>query len=315
MAKKYLVTGGAGFIGSHLTRRLLELGHKVWILDNLRTGFRENVPSGATFLQIDLSDVDMVDTIPEIPFDAVFHLAAQSSGEISFDDPGYDVRTNVVGTLQLLRWCQRRGVLRFLYASSMSIYGDVGEQAIDEDHPCRPKSFYGVGKLTSELYLDIFNKEGMRTTAFRMFNAYGPGQNLTNMRQGMVSIFLAYLLSGQELLVRGSMDRYRDFIYIDDLVSGWLAALDNPASWGKTYNLAAGSPTRVKELIRGLLRAFDKDPEKYPITQGEGTPGDQFGIYADISRIQSDLGWSPQIDLPTGLERMVAWARQSTAQS
>lgn len=304
---KFLITGGAGFIGSHIARRLLSLGHEVWVVDNLTTGYLENVPPGSTFVQLDLSRPEAFDNLPEVPFDAVLHLAAQSSGEISFEKPVYDLQTNMLGTLLLLHWCYQRGIRRFLYASSMSIYGDVGDEAVDETHPCQPKSFYGIGKLAAERYLHIFSEKGMRTTAFRMFNVYGPGQNLANLKQGMVSIYLAYILKGEPILVKGSRDRFRDFIYIDDVVNAWVAAIESSNTFGKTYNLASGKKTFVWELLEELIKAFGYDPSTYPVEFATGTLGDQFGIWADIRRIKADLDWQPHTSLLTGLRKMVKW--------
>ena len=131
------------------------------------------------------------------------------------------------------------------------------------------------------------------------------------MKQGMISIYLAFLLAGQPILVRGSLDRFRDFIYVDDVTEAWIAALDNPKSHGRVYNLASGNKTLVKDLLAELILAWGADPQTYPTTQGEGTAGDQFGIYADIRSIYDDLGWQPKVDLREGLRRMVAWAKSA----
>ena len=305
---KYLVTGAGGFIGSYITRRLLSDGHQVVILDNMSTGQPENLPTGAEYIHADISRPEGIAVIPEYDFDAVFHLAAQSSGEISHEDPGRDLNTNALGTLLLLEWCQRQGVNRFLNASSMAVYGLTEMVPVVETQSLEPYSYYGISKLASEHYVRHFAKHGMRTTIFRMFNVYGPTQNLANMKQGMVSIYLAYLLEGRPVLVKGSLDRYRDFIFIDDVVDGWLAALDDANSYGQTFNLGSGRKTLVKELLEELIRAWGHDPGSYPIEYGEGTPGDQFGIYADISSISKALEWSPRVSLADGLSRMATWA-------
>jgi len=304
-----LVTGGAGFIGSHLSRRLLKEGWKVHIIDNLSTGFRSNIPPEAKFTFLDLSRDDFVTLLPKDHFDAVFHLAAQSSGEISFDDPMYDLKTNCLSTLMLLDWCINHNTERFIYTSSMSIYGDQEIQPVKEDILLKPKSFYGVGKLASEGYVNIYSKMGLHTTSLRLFNVYGPGQNMENLRQGMVSIYMAYILKKEEILVKGSPDRYRDFIYIDDVVETYMRCLDNPKTFGKSYNVAYGRKTYVKELVEAELKAFNYDPQEYPVKYSGSTPGDTFGIYADISLLKEDLGWEPKVPLEEGLSRMVSWAR------
>ena len=205
--KRYLVTGGAGFIGSHIVQRLLEQGHAVWIVDNFLTGYKTQVPSEATVLELDLSKPESFDQLPDLRFDAVLHLAAQSSGQISHEKPQYDLMTNTLGTLLLLKWCAQRGINRLLYASSMSVYGNVEPFPVVEKTHGQPCSFYGITKLASEHYIDYFRAQGMHTTILRMFNVYGPGQNLSNLKQGMVSIYLAYILKKEPVLVKGSKDR------------------------------------------------------------------------------------------------------------
>ncbi|MFQ5872481.1 MAG: NAD-dependent epimerase/dehydratase family protein [Dehalococcoidia bacterium] len=306
--KRILVTGGAGFIGSHLARRLVERGDQVTIVDNLSTGSRDNLPPGTSLLYLDLSSPAFVAALPRKPFDAVCHLAAQSSGEVSHEDPLYDIRVNTISTLLLTRWCRAQGVGRLLYGSSMAVYGEPEHLPIREEHPCHPLSYYGVSKVTSEHYLWLAQQDGLSTTALRMFSVYGPGQNLGNLKQGMVSIYLAYLLRGEPIVVKGSMERFRDFIYIDDVVDGWLTALERPEADEGVFNLASGAPTTVQQLLDQLIQAFGEDPSSYPVHQESPTPGDQFGIYADISRISTDLAWIPRIGLAEGLEHMIKWA-------
>ena len=146
-----LITGGAGFIGSHIAHRLLGEGNEVTILDNLSTGFRENIPAGARFLPLDLSDESFVGGLRDVKADCVIHMAAQSSGEISFDNPAYDLKTNTLGTLIILKWSLDHGVGKFIFTSSMTAYGDGTSTARVETDPVRPKSFYGVGKAASTL--------------------------------------------------------------------------------------------------------------------------------------------------------------------
>ncbi|MGO9013557.1 MAG: NAD-dependent epimerase/dehydratase family protein [Dissulfurispiraceae bacterium] len=313
--KRALVTGGAGFIGSHLAVRLLEGGWQVRVVDNLSTGFKSNIPSGAEFTLVDLSKDDFVKGLPHGKFDAVFHLAAQSSGEISFDDPAYDLKTNCLSTLLLLDWCYKEGISRFVYTSSMSVYGDQEIQPVKENALPVPKSFYGTGKLASECYVNIYSQMGLNTTSLRLFNVYGPGQNMGNLRQGMVSIYMAYILKGEELIVKGSPDRYRDFVYIDDVIDAYMNCIEDHRTFGNTYNIATGVKTCVKELVDGELEVFGYDPLKYPVKYSGSTPGDTFGIYADVSSINRDMGWGSRVPLSEGLKKMAAWARAGLGKS
>jgi UDP-glucose 4-epimerase len=314
MTHRILVTGGAGFIGSHLAKRLLTLGYDVTIVDNLSTGSDANIPDGADFIRCDVSQRRMFSLLSGRQYDGVFHLAAQSSGEVSSERPELDLKVNTMSTLMLLSWCRKHNVPRFLYASSMAVYGNPSRNPVSENEPCRPLSFYGVSKLASENYIGCFSRDGLKTTIFRMFSVYGPGQNMTNMKQGIVSIFLAYLLDGKEVWVKGSGDRFRDFIYIDDVADAWCSSLEDPRTYGRTYNLATGKKTLVRTLVEKEIKACGKNPLEYPVRYEGSTPADQFGLFADITRLRKDTGFTPKIDLDEGLSKMVAWVTQNYGQ-
>lgn len=302
-AERVLVTGGAGFIGSAIARRLLNDGVDVVVVDNLSTGRKENVPAGAAFVEGDLADPETLAAVDAESVDAVFHLAGQSSGEKSFDDPEYDLNSHVVSTFNALRWCKSNDISRFLYASSMSIYGDPEYLPVDEQHPFDPKTYYAAGKIGAEAYVDLFENLGLNTTTFRLFSIYGPGQNLTNMKQGMVSIYLSFVLNGEDLLIKGPLDRFRDFVYIEDLVEAWMAAVNDPTTFGETYNLCRNERIEVKDLVETILKCYGN--LEYPIEVVGGTPGDQFGIFGDASKLRGDIGWSPDISLEEGISRMI----------
>ena len=297
-----LVTGGAGFIGSALARALIARGTDVVVADDLSTGYRENVPPEATFVELDLGDRGHYSRLERVPFDSVFHLGEQSSGEASFVDPWSDFNSHATATFLLLDLCRRRGIRRFLYASSMSVYGDARYQPVDEAHPTAPKTFYAAGKLAAEAYVRLHSTLGLDTTVFRMFSVYGPNQNLANKMQGMASIFLSFILEGTPIVVKGSKDRFRDFIHVDDVVRAWLLAWDNAASFGQTYNLGTGRKTTVEMLLNALKAACDA-PE-HPIKYVEGTPGDQHGLVAGINKIKNEIEWSPNVELQTGVATM-----------
>lgn len=299
-----LVTGGAGFIGSAVARALLARGDTVVIADNLSTGRRENVPAAATFLELDLGDPDSINRLPT-SISVVCHLAAQSSGPASADQAYEDLQANAASTLLLSRWCLQHGVPRFVYASSMAVYGQAQTAPVSEDHPCRPVSYYGVSKLTSEHLLRLASMQGLSATSLRLFSVYGPGQDLGNLRQGMVSIYLAYLLRHPEVPVTGTFERVRDFIYIDDVVQVWLAMIDRPETPSAVYNVGTGQGTTVRELLDALRQRVNR---RVPIIQGKTTVDDQAQLWADITRIRAEIGWGPTTPLATGLDRMVAWA-------
>ena len=308
---KYLVTGVAGFIGAAVAQALIRNGHEVTGVDNLSTGFLSNIPEGVAFFEAHCQDHTLYDKLlAGKTFDAIFHIAGQSSGEISFDDPVYDLRTNTESTLHLLKFALSTGCKRFIYASSMSVYGVQPPDPVEETAPAVPESFYGVGKLASEHYLRLYEKYGVSSTCLRLFNVYGPGQNMNNLRQGMVSIFMAMMINDGHIHVKGSPNRFRDFVYIDDVVAAFLACLKQEESFGKVFNVGGSGKVTVGDLVDKLCRLSTS-----PVTvEYSGcTAGDVHGIQADTSYASRYLGYYPEVSLDDGLARMYEWCmgRQS----
>ena len=308
MKKRYLVTGAAGFIGSRIAAALLQRGCEVVTIDNLTTGKRENVPDGCVLIEGDVFARKIIDSLEQHRFDGILHIAGQSSGEVSFDDPVYDLQTNAQSTLMLLDYAKKTGCRNFLYASSMSTYGDHENPLVDEESKTQPKSFYAVGKLASENYMRIFTGFGIQCTALRFFNVYGVGQNMDNLRQGMASIFLAMALKDRHVLVKGSKDRFRDFVYIDDVVDAVLKALHREQGEAfEVYNVSTGIPQTVETIIETIRKVL---PYEVAVEYTSSTPGDQFGIYGSNEKIRKELGWTPQIDFQTGMKKMIEWAQK-----
>jgi UDP-glucose 4-epimerase len=302
----YLVTGGAGFIGAALAARLLAEGHEVVVIDNLSTGCRDNLPAAVEFHQADCQDGSLYNCLPRRTYEAIYHIAGQSSGEMSFDNPVYDLQTNTQSTLLLLRYALNVGCRRVYYASTMSVYGDQTDGPVTEMAVPAPRSFYGVGKLASEHYLRIYSQYGIDAVALRLFNVYGPGQNMDNLRQGMVSIYLAQALSDGAIHVKGNGERFRDFVYIDDVVAAFLALRKRQEAGYAVFNVATGIRTRVRELV-DLIR--DRLPGRdIPVIYAGSTPGDMFGIVADCTAVLEVLGWRAEVNLAEGLGRMTQWA-------
>ena len=301
----FLVTGAAGFIGAAIAKKLMSQGHKVVTVDNLTTGAFENIPLGVIFIEGDCQDEASIDKLKQFKFDAILHLAGQSSGEISFDDPEYDLRTNTEATLKLLQYAKDTSCKRFLFASTMSVYGKQADLAVCESAPTHPESFYGVGKLASEHYLRLYQSFGIETTSFRLFNVYGPGQSLTNMRQGMVSIFLSQMLNQNSIHVKGSKERYRDFVFIDDVVNSFVSSIDNQKTFNQIINVATGIRTTVDTLISKLTLIHSQEC----VVKFEGsTDGDIHGIYADKQRYHELVTSKALTTLDNGLKKMVDWA-------
>lgn len=303
---RVLLTGGAGFIGSHLAAALLADGWAVDVVDDLSTGTRSAIPVGAQLLELDLGRPESIAALPDHEYAAILHLAGQSSGEKSFDDPLRDLDANARSTLLLADWGLRRGIPAFVHASSMGVYGQPHELSVGEATQAQPISWYGASKLAAERTLAVASDQGMRTVSLRMFSIYGPGQDLTEMRQGMVSIFLAMLLRGEAVEVHGALDRVRDFVYIDDCVTAWRHALERDVSG--PFNIGTGKGTSVGDLVAQLIEAAGL-PEDHPVASIGTTPGDQTAVIADTRRAAQELGWEARTALRDGLAAMVRWAR------
>jgi UDP-glucose 4-epimerase len=309
---RVLVTGGAGFIGSHLAERLIGIGHDVIVIDSEATGRPEDVPEGADYRRGDVTRVADLEDAFGAGLDAVAHIAGQVSLIRSFTDPLVDLRTNVEGTVNVLGCCLRHRVPRLLYASSMTVYGHNGTLPTAEDTPCGPVSYYGITKYAAERYVhttaarpDLDFDFGV--TSFRMYNVYGPRQALDNPYQGVLGIFLGNALRGEPLTIFGDGEQTRDFVYIDDVIDGWVAALTNRVSHGQVINLGSGRQVTITELAENVLAATGTDGRI--LTRVPGRPGEQRHVAADITRAGRVLGWRPRTPFPEGFARTAEWAR------
>lgn len=300
MNKTLVVTGVAGFIGSHVARALHSHGHKVVGIDDCSTGCVDVVPTSIEFIQCDLSDPSNLSLLPEECY-AVLHLAGQSSGEISFEDPLSDLQKNAFTTLNLIQYC-KTSKAKLIVASSMSVYGDVSSEfPVAEDLTSHPLSCYGIGKSAAESYMRI-HSHLFPTMAIRMFNVYGPGQDLTNMKQGMVSIYVAQALKTNHIDIHGSLDRLRDFIYIDDITEIWCRAAFHEWVGHVTLNAGCGVKTSVRELVESIQSLLPH----ITYSTSDPTPGDQNGIYASTTKLTSTLGPLDFISLQDGLHRFIS---------
>ncbi|MFE0750729.1 NAD-dependent epimerase/dehydratase family protein [Gordonia sp. NPDC058843] len=308
---RLLVTGAAGFIGSAVARRLLADGHDVATIDNLSSGHGDNIPPGCTAVIADLRERATLAALGGQRFDAIYHLAGQSGGVPSFEDPVYDLQANVQSTLLLLDYAKRTGCPTVVYASSMAVYGDPSRLPAVEDDPLDPKTFYAVGKVASESYLRLYSEQGLACTALRLNNTYGPGQDLSNLNQGMASIFLGQALGSRHIVVKGSLRRIRDLVFVGDVVDAFVAAADaaRPGDF-QIYNVSTCVGTSVDDLLTMITSALPFDVQ----VEVEGsTPGDQQGIYCSFERIARDLNWAPRVEVSTGIRQMVRWALGSFA--
>ena len=297
------VTGGAGFIGSHLADAFVEQGCRVLVIDDLSGGRRENLPAEAEFHQLDIRSSEAAELVEGTGVDLLLHLAAQMDVRRSVADPTFDADVNVVGSLNLFEAARRGGVRQVLFASTGgAIYGEQEVFPAGEDHPVRPVSPYGVSKLAVERYLFYYHVAyGLDVGCMRYANVYGERQN-PHGEAGVVAIFLNKLLAGQVPTINGDGLQTRDYVHVSDVVKANLAAAGREGF--ATYNVGTGIESSVVDLYRELTRALDLDIE--PV-HGPAAAGEQRRSSIDPSRLQAEFGVDPPLALAEGFERTAAW--------
>lgn len=306
---KVLVTGGAGFIGSHLVERLLAAGDQLRVLDNLSTGKRENLPpAGALeFIEGDIRDQQVVNRCTE-GMDAIVHLAAVASVQASIDDPIRTHQSNLAGSLYLLEAARTHAIQRFLYASSAAVYGDTDRVPVAESHALNPLSPYAADKLAGEHYLQFyFRKYGLDATAFRFFNIYGPRQDPSSPYSGVISIFTDCLAQAKPVTLFGDGSQTRDFVYVGDLAVLLAAALRRSDLAGQVLNVGTGRETSLLKLL-GELEALSGQS----IERRHAAPrvGDIIRSCADVTRLTQILGAPPATSVRDGLRYLLDFQRR-----
>lgn len=310
---RLLVTGGAGFIGSHVVRRLLPEAEAALVVDNLSTGFAANVPEGVELREIDVRDRDrLAGAFREFRPTVVCHLAAQVSTRYSYEDPVLDASTNILGTLNVVEECVVNSVEHVVHASSMVVYGNAERQPVKETDPCRPVSLYGISKYAAERSaLAICSAAGLPLTVLRLFLTYGPGQSLDNPYQGMLAIFISRVLRGEPIVIYGDGEQSRDMLHVRDVAEAFAAAL---ASGTKgVYNAGTGRSHTINTVVDYVLAAFGHTRGSYPVHCKPPSSGDQRHIEADARSFGSASGWTPQVVLREGVPETVEWARHRWA--
>ena len=300
---KVLVTGGSGFIGSHVVDRLLELGHPVVVVDDLRSGHPSNLPSGATLYRTDIAGPGLAEVFREERPELVCHYAAQISVQLSMQDPLADADTNIRGSLNLLQNCVQYGVRKVVYTSSGgAIYGDPQYLPCDETHSVHPLSHYGASKFAVENYLYVYRlSHGLDYTILRLGNVYGPRQD-PNGEAGVVAIFSQAMLRGKPMVINGSGEQERDFLYVLDVVEASVAALEKGG--GEAFNIGTGVGTSINRIYSLLKENAGYSGEA---AYGPSKPGEVFKIYLDIAKARQGLGWSPGFSLEEGLRETLRW--------
>lgn len=300
--KKALVTGGAGFIGSHLVHALLSRGIAVAVIDDLSTGRRENIPEGVDFFHGDILDERVI--VQAIAgCEVVFHLAARVSIRDSFDNFVEDGRVNLSGTLNVLKYAVAENVDKFIFASSMAVYADCPKpDPINEEHATTPVSPYGLSKWAAERYCEMIGRHsGMKTVSLRFFNTYGPGQTYTPY-VGVITIFIHQIMAGKAPIIFGDGSQTRDFVNVTDIVQGCILAMQSDST-GSVFNIGTGRGTNVAAVAAMLCEQLSS--KMAPIFES-ARPGEIKNSIADCSRARQTLGYAPARTLSDDLDAVIS---------
>lgn len=303
MAMKILVTGGAGFIGSHLVDRLIQEGNEVVVVDNLSTGKRKHINRKANFYKLDIQSKRMDKVLRNERPLVVVHLAAQMDIRHSTEDPQFDAQVNILGTINLLEHAVRHGVRKVTFASSGgAVYGEQEVFPAPESHRTEPLSPYGISKLAGEKYLAYYaNATGLRYVALRFANVYGPRQD-SEGEAGVVAIFTKKMLQGEQPIINGTGKQTRDFIYVDDVVESILVTLGEEVQG--IFNVGTGQETSINEgyrILKELTQSSCKD------LFGAAKKGEQYRSVLDVRKIRETFGWDPQMSFEEGLRKTVEY--------
>ena len=304
---KILVTGGAGFIASHITDAFINEGHSVTVIDNLSTGFEKNVNPKAKFINADIGDTNLLQLFEKEKFDVVNHHAAQMDVRKSVADPAFDANTNIIGTINLLQCCIKTNVKKFMFASTGgAVYGEQNYFPADENHPTSPCSPYGISKLAVEKYLFFYKFQyNFNYTVLRYANIYGPRQN-SKGEAGVVAIFTTKLLVNEQPVINGTGKQTRDYVYVGDVVKANLTTLKDDVC--DIYNVGTGKETDVNELFNklNLLSGSNKE-EKH----GPPAPGEQMRSVITSGKLFKKFNWKPSTILEEGLKATVEFFKNN----
>ena len=297
-----LVTGGAGFIGSNIVDGLIEAGHQVIVVDNLSTGKKENLNEQAEFYNLDLRDQELKEVFKENEISHVIHHAAQIDVQHSINDPLFDAQNNILGTINLLECCRAYKVKKIIYASSAAVYGEPDYLPVDEEHPIKAMSPYGISKHTPEHYIKMYNElYELKYTIFRYANVYGPRQDPKG-EGGVVSIFVDKMLAEERPVIFGDGQQTRDFVHVYDIVKANLLALDNGDNI--LVNISTQSRDSVNDLVDHLNQIL---PYEIKAIYQEARKGDILHSSLANGKAKEQLGWTPGYDFKDGLEQTVGY--------
>jgi len=297
---KILVTGGAGFIGSHLVDRLIKEGRKVIVADNLSTGKKENLNKKAKFYKIDICSPQISQIFKKERPEIVYHLAAQIDVRKSTENPVQDANINILGALNILENCKKNKVKKIIFASSVGVYGEPKILPVKENHPLNPLAPYPITKLTTEKYLNYYQSQGLNFVSLRYANIYGPRQPSEIGEGGVIAIFINKILKGERPTIFGRGQQTRDFLYVDDAVKAAILALKTQTS--SIFNVGTNKEITINSLLKLILKILNKKikPIYKPLREGE-----IIRSRIDFSKIKKELGWQPKYTLENGLKETI----------
>ena len=308
---KILVTGGAGFIGAHLVKRLIDLKHDVLSVDSMQTiGGIPYIHPKSKFIKGNILESKTLKKIKNWKPEIIYHIAAQSGGESAYDDPRNDYLSNGYGTYLLCLLAKEIKIKKLIYTSSVAVYGSNMQKKIYENTKINPDSIYGVSKYVGEMFIrQILKKTKIQTLIFRVFNTYGPGEDLNFLKKGMVSIYSSYLWRNKPILVKGSLNRFRNYQYIDDIINILVLSLkNNSLKKNEIINLSTAKAVTVKNLLKIIFKINNKKNHK--IKETTGTPGDSFGYDASNKYLKSKFKNYKFISLEKGLRLYFKWIKK-----
>ena len=308
-SRKVLVTGGAGFIGAHLTENLISKGYKVLVVDLLKSqGGIPFINKKCEFIKGDITNKNVIKKIKKWKPHYIYHLAAQSAVEPAYDNPKFDISTNSYGTFLISNLAKEIKVKTLIYTSSVAVYGNNPEKEIHEKTLINPDSIYGVSKYAGEMFVrQTLKNTNTKTIIFRLFNTYGPGENLNNLKKGMVSIYSSYLWRNKKIIVKGSLERFRDLTYVKDTVKILTKAIQiKLKNKHEIFNLSSGQKYNVKNILKKIIKAGNKK-SNYPIKQAGGTKGDSFGFHSKSKKLKKYFRFKPDYNLEKGLKEYFEW--------
>ncbi len=306
-----VITGGNGFLGSKLAEKFYKEDHNVTIIDKKKNSINKitEQKSKIKFIKANILSQKSLSKIKIKNNSILLHCAGQPSAAMSFQKPLDDMKKNIEGMLNIIDFSKKKKIKKIIFASTFNVYQENNKiPKLKENSVCVPKSLYANSKLSAENYLKVYaTHQNIKWNILRMFNIYGPGQDPKNNFLGMISIFLNMAKNQSKIQVKGSLKRFRDFIYIDDVTDAWMRVAKDKKNFNKIYNLGTGSKTSLKKLFQIISKVLNK---KLVIEELKGTPGDFMGCYSDMGKIKKDLKFKTKTSLKNGIEKFNNWLNE-----